>query len=169
MENRTYRDSSTGKICIDRRSRVSRRIPSSFWSLFSKRPKRRKSRGRRKTDQGAYVDIYDSRSLSIAIAVLVLSLMDALLTRMHLVRGSARELNPILDAILGYGGLPAFFAAKAAMTIFPIAIILIHKEWTLGRYAARLCLFAYLLLSCYHIYLIFSLWNMTALAVLLRK
>ncbi len=71
-------------------------------------------------------------------------------------RGSARELNPILNAVLNHGGLPAFFGAKAAMTIFPVAIVLIHKEWALGRYAARLCLWSYILLSCYHMYLIFG-------------
>jgi hypothetical protein len=159
MENRTYHDSSTGKACAERRSGSFRRTSYSFSfrSLFLKGPRRRKSRGRRITDKGAYVDIYDSRSWSIAIAVLILSLMDALLTSMHLVRGTASELNPILNEILDSGGLPAFFAAKAAMTVFPMAIILIHKEWTLGRYAARLCLFAYILLSCYHTFLIIKL------------
>jgi hypothetical protein len=154
MENKTFRDPVSGQIRIDRRSNVDRRDTFSFWSLFSKRPRRRKSRGRRKTDRGAYVDIYDSRSWCIAITVLVLSLLDALLTRMHLIRGTAEEWNPLLAAILGYGGLPAFFVVKAAMTVFPMVVILVHKEWTLGKYAARLCLFAYLLLSCYHMCLI---------------
>jgi len=105
-------------------------------------------------DRGAYVDIYDSRTWSIAITIVVLSLMDALLTCFHMLRGSARELNPILSAILAYGGLPAFFTFKAAMTILPISVIMIHKEWALGRYAVRLCLWAYILLSIYHLYLI---------------
>jgi hypothetical protein len=169
MEKGTYRDLSTGTMQPERRSDDQRRTPSSFGSLFSKGPRRRKSRGRRKTDKGAYVDIYDSRSWSIAIAVLILSFMDAFLTRMHLVRGTASELNPILNKIMDYGGLPAFFAAKAAMTVFPMAVILIHKEWTLGRYAARLCLFAYILLSCYHLYLIFYLWNMTSVVSFIGK
>jgi hypothetical protein len=108
------------------------------------------------TDKGSYVDIYDSRTWSIVVTVLVLSCMDALLTGFHMTRGSARELNPILSAILTYGGLSAFFTFKAAMTILPLAIIMIHKEWTLGKYAVRLCLWAYILLSVYHLYLIFG-------------
>jgi hypothetical protein len=156
MENKTYRNPITGQIDIERRSNANRRIFRSFWDLFSKSPRRRKSCGRRRTDQGAYVDIYDSKSWGIAIAVLVLSLLDALLTRLHLVRGTARELNPLLDTIIDHGGMTAFYIAKAAMTAFPMALILVHKEWTLGKYAARFCLFAYLLITVYHMYLIFG-------------
>jgi len=162
MKNRTYRDPSTGAARAERRSQSDRRHTASFWTLFAEKPRRRKSRGRRKTDRGAYVDIYDSRSWSIAIAVLGLSLLDAVLTRMHLVRGSARELNPILREIIEHGGLPAFFAAKAALTVLPMALIIIHKEWALGKYAARLCLFAYILVSIYHVILLFGARTLTA-------
>ena len=72
-----------------------------------------------------------------------------------MIRGSARELNPLLKVILDCGGLPAFYSAKAAMTILPMSVLLIHKEWTLARYAARLVLWAYILLSLYHLYLLF--------------
>jgi hypothetical protein len=154
MENRTNSDLPTGNGFTERRFGVNRRSPAAFTAIFAGKPRRRKSRGRRKTDTGAYVDIYDSRSWSIAIAVLILSFMDALLTGLHMIRGSAHELNPILSGILNYGGLPAFFGTKAAMTILPMAVILIHKEWTLGRYAARLCLSSYILISLYHLYLI---------------
>ena len=105
----------------------------------------------------AYVDIYDPRTWCIVVAILLLSFMDALLTGLHVIRGSAEELNPILKAVLDCGGLPAFFSAKAAMTILPISVILIHKEWTLARYAARLVLWAYVLLSFYHLFLLFRI------------
>jgi hypothetical protein len=156
MRNTSYRDPLTGKILAERRSGLDRRIPASFSAFITSRQRRRKSRGRRKTDPGAYVDIYGSRAWSVIIAILILSFMDALLTGLHMAKGSARELNPILGAILTYGGLPAFFSFKAAMTIIPIAVIMIHKEWTLGKYAVRLCFWAYILLSIYHLYLIFG-------------
>jgi len=156
MRDKTYRDPSTGQLRAERRSGVDRRRRASFGDLFAAKPRRRRSRGRRKTDKGAYVDTYDSTTWSIAIAVLILSLIDALLTRMYLVRGSAEELNPILREIINCGGMISFFAAKVAMTVLPMAIIVVHKEWALGRYAARLCLLAYILLTCYHIYLIFG-------------
>ena len=75
---------------------------------------------------------------------------------MHLLRGSAEEWNPLMKAVISEAGMPAFFALKLAMTVIPMALILVHKEWVLGRYAARLCLWAYILLSCYHVYLLFA-------------
>lgn len=154
MQNKNYWDPASGKPSLERRSGINRRNYGTFWEQLSRRPRRRRSRGRRKTDRAAYVDIYDFRTWSIAAAVLLLSLLDAFLTRMHLLRGSASELNPLMKSIIDMGGFPAFFTAKVAMTIFPMAIILIHKEWTFGRYAARLCLAAYIFLSCYHFYLL---------------
>jgi hypothetical protein len=154
MKNNFYHDPATGKIVPERRSGAARRVPSGISSIFASPFRRRKSKGRRKTDRGAYVDVYDSRSWFIAIAVLLLSTLDAVLTGLHMIRGSAREVNPIMDAVISHGGLPAFFGVKAAMTVFPMAIIFIHKEWTLGKFAARACLWAYALLSLYHLYLL---------------
>jgi hypothetical protein len=154
MNKGLYRNQATGLMLAERRSRTDRRGETSLRTLLSSRQRRRKSRGRRKTDRGAYVDIYDPRTWCIVVAILILSFMDALLTGLHVIRGSARELNPIMNAILDCGGLPAFYSAKAAMTILPMSVILIHKEWTLARYAARLVLWAYILLTIYHIYLL---------------
>ena len=151
-----YNNPSAGNILAEKRSEPDRRVFTSFFEVLTSKQRRRRSKGRRRTDRGAYVDIYDSRTWCIAIAVLLLSFLDALLTALHMTRGSARELNPILNAILEQGGLPAFFSAKAAMTIIPMAIIMVHKEWTLGRFAARLCLWAYILLTFYHLYLIYA-------------
>ena len=124
-------------------------------SIFSSPYRRRKSKGRRKTDRGAYVDVYDSRSWSIAIMVLILSFFDAVLTAFQVTAGSAREVNPVMNAVLSQGGVTAFLGVKAAMTVFPMAVILVHKEWALGRFAARLCLYSYVLIFFYHMYLIF--------------
>ncbi len=156
MNKGLYRNLA-GQMLVNRRSGEDRRDDASFWDIVSSRHRRRRSRGRRKTDKGAYVDIYDSRTWCIVVAILLLSLMDALLTGLHVIRGSASELSPILKAFLDYGGLPAFFSAKAAMTLLPILIIMIHKEWTLGRFAARLVLWTYILLAVYHLFLLFRI------------
>ena len=111
------------------------------------------------------MDIYDSRTWGIAIAVMLLSMLDALLTGLHLTGGSARELNPILDAVIDRGGLAGFFGVKAALTVIPMAVIILHKEWKLGRYAARVCLWSYILLSLYHLYLVYSLQRLEKLFV----
>ena len=142
---------------VDRRRTISgRREQASFWEVVSFGLRRRKSRGRRKTDPGAYVDIYDARSYGIAIAVLALSFLDTVLTRLHLERGTAEEANPIMRVILESGGYPAFYIAKIALTILPIVVILIHKEWPFGKYAARFCLWAYIVLSLWHLFLLLS-------------
>ncbi len=140
----------------ERRSGIDRRNPSGVLSVFTAPFRRRRSKGRRKTDRGAYVDIYDRRSLSIAFAILLLSAFDAVLTGYHMERGSAREVNPIMNVVIQQGGLVAFYSVKAVMTAIPVAIILIHKEWALGKWAAWLCLSAYVLLSLYHSYLIYA-------------
>ena len=155
MDNKSYCDPETGKVLAERRSGVDRRVPK-ISMLFASRYRRRKSAGRREADHGGYVDIYDSRTWSITAAILILSLIDALLTRMLLRACVASELNPILNAVLQHGGVAAFFGVKAMLTIIPLSIIVLHKEWALGRYAALLCLLSYVLVSLYHLYLIFG-------------
>ena len=162
MKNRFfYCDPESGNVCVERRSGVDRRSRGIIASFFGLQYRRRKAKGRRRSDRGGYVDIYDSRTWGIALSILVLSLLDAILTGLHLREGSAREANPLMNAVLDYGGIPAFFGVKAIMTIIPVGIIMLHKEWALGRYAARLCLWSYILLSIYHIYLIFGLPKLT--------
>jgi hypothetical protein len=156
MQNKTFLNPETGQLQAERRSGINRRGSLTFAEILKGTYHRRRSRGRRKTDRGTYVDLYDSRSWGIAVAVLILSLIDALLTGFHITRKTAWEVNPVMNAILNYGGLPAFFGAKAILTIIPMAVILIHKEWTLGKYAARIILISYVLLTLYHIYLIYG-------------
>jgi hypothetical protein len=154
MTNSYYHDPLTGRIHPERRESVERRAPQSFFSIFTNQFRRRKSKGRRRIDRGSYVDVYDSRTWFIAIAVLILSGIDAIMTAFHMMEGTAAEMNPIMAAIIKHGGMPAFFGAKAAMTVFPMAVIFVHKEWPLGKFAARACLWAYALLSLYHLYLL---------------
>jgi hypothetical protein len=153
MKNNLYHDPLTGEIVADRRSGCDRRDRVSIFPLSHFGPLRRKKGGRREDDTG-YVDIYDFRTWCVAISVILLSLMDALLTQQHLMAGSARELNPIMDAVIDFGGMPAFFGAKGFLTVFAVSIIMLHKEWKLGRHAARFCLWAYILISLYHIYIV---------------
>jgi hypothetical protein len=135
---------------VEKRSQENRR-QSSFPRIFGGGLRRRRSKGRRKTDKGAYVDIYDLRSWIFVISILILSLLDAVLTGFHVLEGTAREANPFMNAILKQGGLWAFFGAKAALTTIPLAIILLHKEWLWGKFALWICLWSYALLSIYHI------------------
>ncbi len=140
-------------IFFERRAGADRRIPASFPPSFSSH-RRRRSGGRRRTDGGAYVDIYDWRTWAVAIAVLALSFCDAIVTGLQVHWGGAEEANPVMAKAMEWGGMYGFYAVKAVMTAFPLAIIMMHKEWALGRLAARFCLWCYILVSSYHIYLI---------------
>jgi hypothetical protein len=145
----------------ERRSCNERRQPTSFPPRFSSF-RRRRSRGRRKTDPGGYVDIYDRGSWIVALTVMALSFVDAVLTVLQVEKGIVREANPIMNVVLAWGGAYAFFSLKAAMTAFALAIIIIHKEWVLARYMARLCLICYILILIYHMYLVNSSSHMLA-------
>jgi hypothetical protein len=137
----------------ERGSGQERRQPAGFPPQFSSQ-RRRRSKGRRKTDRGGYVDIYDRGSWIVALTVMGLSFLDAFLTVLQIERGVVREANPIMNIVLTWGGVYAFFSLKAAMTAFALAIIILHKEWVLARYMARLCLGCYVLILFYHIYLV---------------
>ncbi len=138
----------------ERRSGLDRRELSTFPPAFSFL-RRRKSKGRRKDDKGGYVDIYDSQTWVVAMSILFLSLLDGLLTASEIMAGKAREANPIMNALLRVGGVYTFFSIKTFMTAFPLAIIVLHKEWKLARHAAHICLLAYFLLALYHVYLLY--------------
>jgi hypothetical protein len=145
----------------ERRSRRERRQPSGFPPQFSSF-RRRTSKGRRKSDPGGYVDIYDKGSWFIALAVMLLSFVDAVMTVLQIQRGVVREANPIMNVVLAWGGAYAFFSLKAAMTAFALAIIILHKEWTLARNMARICLCCYILIIVYHMYLVSGHANLLA-------
>jgi len=142
---------SSGPVTERRRS-GDRRKPPVFPPQFSSF-RRRRSKGRRKSDAAGYVDIYTGWNWGLALAVMGLSLLDAILTVIQIQRGNVREANPLMSLALQYGGVYVFFSLKAAMTAFPLAIIILHKEWPLARYMAMLCLSFYVVILLYHLYL----------------
>jgi hypothetical protein len=153
---------SSNSTAPERRTTPVRREPATFPPKFSSQ-RRRRSRGRRKTDHGAYVDIYDRGSWILALTVLGLSFLDAMLTVYQIRKGVAREANPIMSMAIAWGGVYAFFSLKAALTAFPLAIIILHKEWTLARHMARLCLCFYVLILLYHMLLISGIMGATTI------
>lgn len=156
MKTNSYLDSSMEGLSAERRSGEDRRGRLSIFPLSYLGPLRRKRGGRRKGDVG-YVDIYEMRTWGMAVSVIILSLLDAVLTHRHLATGWAFEANPIMRAVINAGGMPAFYVVKGFLTLTAIAIIVLHKEWKFGKYAARFCLWAYILLSLYHLYVINSI------------
>jgi len=153
MNNDSYHNPTTGKAFTSRRSGEDRRKRRSIFPISYFGIPRRKRGGRREGDVG-YVDIYDFRTWSMVVPIILLSLIDAFLTHQHLIIGSAREANPIMQVVINVGGIPVFYLTKGLLTITAVVFIMIHKEWRLGKYAARFCLWAYIILSLYHLYLV---------------
>ena len=153
MNSQSAVPSVTPRVNSERRDSSERRSPPTFPPQFSSQ-RRRHSKGRRKTDPGGYVDIYDRGSWALAAAVMGLSFLDAVLTVVQIRRGVVREANPLMGEVLKWGGIYVFFSLKTAMTAFPLAIIILHKEWALARYMARVCLLFYVLILIYHLFLV---------------
>ncbi len=84
-------------------------------------------------------------------------MIDAFLTAFQVKRGFVREANPLMNMVLVRCGDYSFVSLKLALTAVPLAILVLHREWRVARYAARVCLWAYILLTCYHLYLVLSL------------
>lgn len=93
----------------------------------------RRTRIRREDDrQRAYFfDRYDPKLFAAIMAILMLSIFDALLT-LYLIDAGSFELNPIMAYFLEYGPLP-FFVAKYLLTITGVVILLIFKNAFLTR------------------------------------
>ncbi len=141
---------------MERRSGLDRRRSAVKPPLFSRR-RRRRNPGRRASDRAGYVDIYDTRTWLVTAAILTLSLLDGVLTGLQLRQGLATEANPLMRAVLDHGGIFGFYSVKAALTALALSVIILHKNWALGRRAARLCLWSYILVAIYHIYLVTGL------------
>ena len=148
---------------VERRRRLDRRKQARILSLLAHTPRRRRRKGRRATDRGSYVDVYDARSWTWALSVLLLSLLDAILTWHQIAGGWVLEANPLMKEILSRGGTSAFFSVKAGMTVFPLAIILVHKEWEISKFAVRICLWSYILVSIYHLFLLWKTGQVSGL------
>ena len=140
-------------VTQERRTGRDRRRPPVFPPRFSAH-RRRRCAGRRAGDAPGYVDIYDAATWAVAFSILVLSFIDAASTTLLIRSAHAREANPLMKAVLGFGGAYTFVSVKLLLTSFPLAIIVMHKEWRLARFAARTVLLAYALLAVYHVFLL---------------
>jgi hypothetical protein len=139
----------------ERRSRKDRRQLPKFPPLYTPYSRRKKS-GRRKTDDGGYVDVYDFRTWDLALSVMILSILDGILTSLEISVKGAEEMNPLMKHLLQAGGSFFFLALKLTLTSLALAVIVLHKEFRIGRNAARFCLWSYIIIAIYHLYLI--LW-----------
>ncbi len=73
-----------------------------------------------------YFDRYSSSLFAAIVAILLLSVLDALLT-LHLISKGSTELNPVMSYFLQYGPF-VFMGAKYFLTCFGVVILLLFRN-----------------------------------------
>ena len=127
----------------DRRSRQTRPWGNPFgW-------KRRKTGRRDGEVENSFVDLYHKRDTAMLVSILVLNLLDAFLTLIHIGRGGT-ETNPLMERLLQEGN-ETFLFHKAAVVGSLLLILVVHKNFTIARRAMWLILAVYSLLFAYHV------------------
>ena len=133
---------------VERRFQADRRAcPTSFWSAF--RPAGLRSGFRRRGEAlNQYVDCLPERVTVLAISVVILSILDAVFTLLHLQNGG-REVNPVMELAL-FTGVPVFLCVKTGLTNLGVIFLAMHQNFRLGRAALRVTAGGYALLILYH-------------------
>ena len=105
------------------------RLPQLKYFLFSGR----REAQRRAADKKQFViyDRYSPKMFAAIMAILFLSVLDALFT-LFLISHGSRELNPIMALSLK-GGPFTFFAVKYSLTSMAVIIFLIFKNTTIRK------------------------------------
>jgi hypothetical protein len=137
---------------VDRRQSADRRAePTRPWQ--SMLGLRRRHSGRRAGEvQNSYVDVYARGDTLLIVSILVLNILDAFLTIVHLQRGG-EEANPIMDSLLQWGGYGSFLFQKCAVVGSLLILLMVHKNFKIARLGMWTLLAMYVLLFGYHLML----------------
>jgi hypothetical protein len=116
----------------EKRSGADRRVhrfPKLKYLLFAGR----RARVRRQEDwqNTFYFDRYSSSLFAVIVAILLLSVLDALLT-LHLIGKGSTELNPVMSYFLQHGPF-VFMGAKYFLTCFGVIVLLLFRNAVLKR------------------------------------
>jgi len=134
--NNVRRSDSDPSNAVEKRSGKDRRthqFPKIKYLLFSGK----RARARRKEDRHRtfYFDRYSSKLFAAIMAIIFLSVLDALLT-LHLLGNGSKELNPVMAYFLKYGPF-VFLVGKYLLTCTGIIILLLFRNAFLKRSATH--------------------------------
>lgn len=117
---------------VDRR-RVDRRRSTPFFNLYQLGIHGRRHGPRRDDDtQGAYPDHYHPSVILCALAVVIMSALDAAFT-LRLLSAGAVELNSVM-AILIEDDIRKFVVFKLALTSLAVLLLVIHHNARIGSW-----------------------------------
>ena len=123
---------------LDRRTGKDRRSGKRF-QLVKQLITGQRTNARRSSDQNrvVYFDRYRPNLFRVIVAILVLSVADAILT-VNLIRRGAVEINPLMEYYLKLGP-HTFLAVKYVLTSLSLFILVIYSNSTLknGRFPIR--------------------------------
>ena len=111
----------------ERRSGRDRRRKSTnpFSLKWSFKGKRRS--GRRKTDDDRFVDKYSDRLFIALTIIFILCAFDGVATVYHIIHGTAKELNPIMDYAIQLGS-QKFILFKMALTFACLLMLIFYRH-----------------------------------------
>ena len=135
------------RIVRDRRQKPTK--PFSRYIFFGRR---RSIRRRTDRKNHIYVDLYGHYLLLFLLLIILLCVFDAYFTIFHVGKG-AREINPFMNFLIGYGNI-YFFTIKYILTVLSLILLCIYKNLLIAR-TIIICIFSfYLIVFANHIYLI---------------
>lgn len=127
-----------------------RQRPTSLFSRYLFRGRRRAVRRDEEVGAGYYVDRFNLADWVPPVALLLVSIADLVLTSAWLNAGGG-EANPLMAWLAGKGGL-WFALVKISVTLFAAGFFLLHTRFRLARLAIGSLLFLYACLLAYHGY-----------------
>jgi hypothetical protein len=106
--------------------------------------------GFRRAGEGrdAYVDRPSGEVVALCLLTVVLSVLDALFTLLHL-EGGGREVNPFMRLVLD-AGVSWFVSLKIGLTAVGVMFLAIHQNFRMSRVALHGIALIYSALLAYH-------------------
>ena len=131
----------------DRRSK-----PTPRFSRFTLFGGRRRGGRRDGESENTFVDQYSGRMWVLLVWVAMMNAGDSFFTLLHLQDGGI-ELNPVAEQMLQTGRL-GFVALKSFLITLPLAVLCLHKNFSLARLGLWIAAGTYSLLLAYHVSLL---------------
>ncbi len=157
MQNHNKTASMASPQSVERRGRHDRRQHSLRTLAYCGLQKRGRRKQIRRSGENYYIDWYDPRLVTLSIAILLLSSLDAALTLTLLDRG-AYEANLFMAKMLEINER-VFVFSKVLITSLGVLFLLMHAHFRIlrvatGKHALQVLLIVYALLISYEVFLL---------------
>jgi len=126
--------------------------PTPRFSRYTLLGGRRRAGRRDGEHKNSFVDQYSSRMWLLLVWVALMNAGDSFFTLLHLQDGGI-ELNPVAGLMLQSGRL-GFVALKSFLITLPLAVLCLHKNFSLARMGLWVAAGTYSLLLAYHVSLL---------------